>query len=69
VPLDPQIAELLAGLDTAGAASMSSTTPAQARAMLRMMAVDLRDPASITPVRSVVDQVISGPGGDLTVPF
>src|SRR5581483_6430047 len=61
----PQIAAILALLDQAGAPSLAAVTPDVARARLRTMAVDLRDPATLAEVRSAEDAEIPGPTGPL----
>lgn len=53
MPLDPQIAAILPMLS--GAPPMSSGTAESARAGMRLFTVDLRDPASLAPVRSTED--------------
>ncbi len=60
VPLDPQIAGLLALMETNGAPPLSQGTPEQARAGFRMLSVGMRDPATLAPVRSTEDVL---PGG------
>jgi acetyl esterase len=67
MPLDPQIAEILQLMQQMGAPTLSSGTPEQARAGMRMMTVDMRDPATIVPVGSVSDSTIPGPAGDLPI--
>jgi acetyl esterase len=67
MPLDPQIAEILTLMEQMGTTSLAAGTPEQARAGMRMMTVDLRDPATIVPVRSVTDSMIPGPAGDLPI--
>ncbi|MEI5671958.1 MULTISPECIES: alpha/beta hydrolase [unclassified Nocardioides] len=62
--LDPEIAGLLAFLAAAGTPPMSEGTPAQARQGFRTLAVDLRDPASVPDVASVVDTTVPGGAGD-----
>ena len=65
MPLDPATEGLLELLTAGGAAGMSSGTPEQARAVFRAITVDLRQPGSLAPVRSVDDVVLPGPAGDL----
>jgi acetyl esterase len=67
MPLDPQIAEILQLMQQMGAPSLAAGTPEQARAGMRMMTVDMRDPATIVPVRSVSNSTIPGPAGDLPI--
>jgi len=64
VPLDPQIQTVLTVLEQAGSKGMASGTPDEARAAFRFMTVDLRDPASLKPVRSSEDttyDAVDGP--------
>jgi acetyl esterase len=67
MPLDPQIAEILALMEQMGAASMSASTPAQARDGMRMMTVGIRDPATLAPVGSISDSVVPGPAADIGI--
>jgi acetyl esterase len=67
MPLDPQTAEILQLMQQLGAPSLASSTPQQARAGMRMMTVDMRDPATLAPVRSVTDSAIPGPAGDIPI--
>jgi acetyl esterase len=67
MPLDPQIAEILQLMQQLGAPTLASGTPEQARAGMRLMTVDMRDPATLAPVRSVSDSTIAGPAGDIPV--
>ncbi len=67
MPLDPQIAGILALLEQMGAPSVASGTPEQARALFRASTVGLRDPASNAVVRSVEDSTIPGPVGDIPI--
>ena len=53
MPLDPQIAGLLQMMEAAGNPPLSEGTPEVARAGLRTLLVDLRDPNSVVPVASV----------------
>ncbi|OBK95260.1 esterase [Mycobacterium asiaticum] len=61
--LDPQIAELIEGLD-AGFPPVHTMTGAQARAVIRDRFVP---PAVPEPVSEVRDTVVAGPGGDIPV--
>ncbi|WP_182524523.1 alpha/beta hydrolase [Nocardioides dongkuii] len=63
--LDPEIAVLLQFLDSSGAPPMHAGTPEQARAGFRTLSVDLRDPATVPDVASVVDRTVPGGDGDL----
>jgi acetyl esterase len=65
MPLDPHIAGILALFEQLGATSLANGTPEQARAQFRSSIVDLRDPATLAPVRSTEDITIPGPAGDL----
>ena len=53
MPLDPHLAGLLDLMAAAGNPPMSQQTPAQARAGLRTLSVDLRDPVALPAVASV----------------
>jgi acetyl esterase len=59
--LDPQLAGVLTLLE--GAPPLSSGTPEQARAGMRLFTVDLRDPATLPAVASVVDTTYPSPVG------
>jgi acetyl esterase/lipase len=63
VNLDPQIAPLIEALD-AGFPPVHTMTGAQARATIRSRFVP---PAKPEPVAQIVDDTISGPGGDIPV--
>ena len=65
MPLEPETARVLELINGSSAPSLSAGTPEQARAGFRFMTVDLRDPATLAPVRSVEDVVLPGPAGDL----
>ncbi len=65
MPVDPVIASILDLLAQAGTVPLSSVTPEQARLGMRAMTVDVRDPATLAPVREAVDLVVPGPAGDL----
>ena len=67
MPLDPELASLLAFLDAAGAPPMWQQTPAEARAGFRALSVDLRDPALLPAMAQVEDATVPGPAGDLPV--
>ena len=67
MPLDPQIAGILALLEQLGAPTLASGTAEQARAGFRASTVDLRDPATLAPVRSTEDSTIPGPAGDIPI--
>jgi acetyl esterase len=67
MPLDPQLAAMLQMMAAADVPSMAQGTPEQARAAFRVMTVDLRDPATLAPVRSVENGVAPGPAGDIAV--
>ncbi len=63
MPLDPGLTWLLDLLNAAPA--LSAGTPVQARAHFRASTVDLRDPATLAPVRSVEDTTYPGAEGPL----
>lgn len=65
MPLDPATAGVLQLLASSGAPAMSSGTPEQARAAFRFMTVNLRNAATLAPVRSADDVVLPGPSGRL----
>src|SRR4051794_40073769 len=67
VAVDPQIAAILAMLETSGAPALSSGTPEQARAQFRFTTVDLRDPATLPQVASVDNAAVDGPSGPIPV--
>ena len=65
MPLEPQTAAVLNMISQHGTGGLSAGTPEQARAGFRFMTVDLRDPKTLAPVRSVEQVVLPGPAGDL----
>jgi acetyl esterase len=67
MPLDPQTAEILQLMAQLGAPPLSAGTPAQARAGMRVMTVDLRDPATLVPVHAVENSTVPGPAGDIPI--
>ena len=67
MPVDPQIAAILAMLEMSGAPSLSSGTPEQARAQFRFTTVELRDPTTLPQVASVDNSTIEGPAGPIPV--
>jgi acetyl esterase len=67
MPLDPQIAGILALLEQVGNPTMASSSPEQVRAMFRTSTVDLRDPSTLAQVRSVEDTTLPGPAGEIAV--
>jgi acetyl esterase len=67
MPVDPQIAEILTLMQQLGAPPLASGTPDQARAGMRMMTVDMRDPSTLVPVRAVENSTIPGPAGDIPI--
>jgi acetyl esterase len=67
VPLDPQIAAVLSVIDTSGMAPISATPPAETRENFRLMAVTMRDPKILAPVRSSEDDTIPGPAGPIPI--
>jgi acetyl esterase len=67
MPVDPQIAAILALMEQLGAPALSDGTPEQARAGMRTMTVDMRDAASLAAVRSTEDSTLPGPAGDIAI--
>lgn len=67
MPLDPQIAGILALLEQVGSPTLAAGSPEQARAMFRVSTIDLRDPATLAAVRAVEDSTIPGPAGDIPI--
>ena len=67
MPLDPPLAAVLDLMAASGSPSMASGTPEQARAGLRAMTVDLRDPATLAQVGVVEDGTVAGPDGPVPV--
>jgi acetyl esterase len=67
MPVDPQIAAVLALMEQLHAPALSEGTPEQARAGMRAMTIDLRDAASLAAVRSVEDSTLPGPVGDVAI--
>jgi acetyl esterase len=67
MPVDPQIAAVLALMEQLGAPALSNRTPEQARAGMRAMTIDWRDAASLAAVRSVEDSTVPGPAGDIAI--
>ncbi|HEY0952457.1 alpha/beta hydrolase [Nocardioides sp.] len=65
MPLDPQLAALLAFIGSAEAAPMAEGTVEDARRGLRTLSVDLRDPAAVPGVRAVEETTVPGADGDL----
>ncbi len=63
MPLDPQLAGLLAMIAGAGNPPMSQQTPEEARRGFRTLTVDLRDPASLPAVASVEETTVPGGAG------
>jgi acetyl esterase len=67
MPLDPQIAGILALLEQIDGPSPADGTAEQARTIFRISTVDLRDPSTLAPVRSTEDATIPGPAGDIPI--
>lgn len=67
MPVDPQIADILAMMEQAGGGGLSSGSVEQARDFFTMTTTTMRDPATLAPVRSVEDATIPGPGGDIPI--
>lgn len=65
MPLDPQLAALLAFIASAGSEPMAHGGPEEARRGLRTLSVDLRDPAAVPGVRTVEETTVPGAEGDL----
>lgn len=63
--LDPQLAELLGFIASAGHPPMWQGTPQQARQGYRTLCVDLRDAALLPEVHDVRDITVPGADGDL----
>jgi acetyl esterase len=64
MPLDADVANLLQ-LINGMEMSVASGTPEQARALMRTMIIDLVDPATLAPVKSIEPLTIPGPAGDI----
>jgi acetyl esterase len=62
MPLDPDLAGLIALVDAG--TPMSQQTPEQARAAFRTLAVDFRKPEDVVAVASVDDTTVPGAEGD-----
>jgi acetyl esterase len=60
MPLDANVAGLLQMMAAANLPPMSEGTPEDARAGLRKLMVDFRDPTQIIPVGSVTDETVGG---------
>jgi len=68
MPLDPPVAAVLEMLANSGTPmSMVDGTPQQAREGFKTMTYGVRDPATLAPVRSVDDDTIPGPAGDIPI--
>lgn len=68
MPLDPTVAAVLEMLANSGTPmSMVDGTPQQARDGFRTMTYGIRDPATLRPVRSVLDDTIPGPAADIPI--
>lgn len=67
MPIDPQIAAILALLEQAGGGSLASATIEQARSFFDMSTVTMRDPSTLAAVRSVEDAAIPGPAGEIPI--
>lgn len=63
MPLDPQLAALLEMIAAAGHPPMSQQTAEEARRGFRALTVDLRDPASLPAVASVLETTVPGGAG------
>jgi acetyl esterase len=65
VPLDPHLAAVLKMMADSGAPPMSAGTPEHARAGLRFMPVDLRDPAQLAQVGGIEERTVPGGAGEV----
>ena len=65
MPVDAEVQTLLDMLEQMGGASLSATTPEEARARFRVLTVDARDPESVVPVGAVEDLTVAGGAGQL----
>ena len=63
--VDAEVQTLLDMLEEIGSASLSASTPEEARARFRLLTVEARDPASVVPVGEVEDLVVAGGEGEL----
>jgi acetyl esterase len=64
MPLDPQLKDLLAFIDTAGYPPMEQGTPELARQGMRALSVDLVKPEDVVPVGSVEAMTVPGGAGE-----
>jgi acetyl esterase len=60
MPVDPNIAGLLSLIENSGLPPVAEGTVEQARAGLRTLMVDFRDPAALPKVASVTDTTVAG---------
>jgi acetyl esterase len=67
MPLDPQIAGILALVKLLNPPTVASGTAQEARNGFRVSTVDVRDPSTLAPVRSTEDSTIPGPAGDIPI--
>jgi acetyl esterase len=65
MPLDPQIRQMLALIESMGRPSLAAGAPAEARQGFRMLTVDLRPPETIVPVAATEDVELPGAAGHL----
>lgn len=65
MPLDPQIQALLATMASLNVPPLTDGTPETARAGFRFMAVDMRQPDSVIPVKETEDVQIATSGGQI----
>ncbi len=65
MPLDPQVQEMLALLDSLNLPPMSHGTAESARAAFRNLTVDARQPGSVAQVGSVEDLHVDGATGPM----
>ena len=64
MPLDPQLKDMLAFIESAGYPPMEEGTPAAARQGFRVMAVDMVKPEDVVPVGSVEELTVPGGAGE-----
>src|SRR5690242_15289047 len=58
MPLDPNVAGFLQFLGNAGVPEISESTVEQARAAIRQLLVELRDPSTLAQVGSITDGTV-----------
>src|SRR3954468_1104398 len=65
VPVDPQIAAVLAMLESGGVQPMYEGTPEEGRAAFAALTVGLRTPEQLIPVAGTEDVTVPGADGEL----